>query len=251
MRLKSLLGAILDLILPPKCLKCSQRVDSAHNICPECWKNITFITDPKCFICGLPFDIETNNEKILFNESLCGVCEKGGRSFDRAVSALRYDDESRKMIISYKHQDRTEYAKYFAKLLEQAGKELFDNVDIIIPVPLHRNRLITRRFNQSALVSHALARELCVEHKPQLLLRTKNTPPQQGNSNKRSINVKGAFNISPKDASQIKDTNILLIDDVYTTGATAENCAKTLKRNGAKAVYVLTIYRALQPQSTI
>lgn len=248
-RIESFFGVVLDLILPPKCLKCAVRVDTAHNICPDCWKELTFITDSKCFVCGFPFGIETTMGNDIFQENLCGVCQKVGRSFDKAVSALRYDDESRNMIIAFKHQDRTEYATYFTKLLKQAGKELFNNIDIVIPVPLHKKRLITRRFNQSALLSYMLARDLCLEHKPELLIRTKDTPPQQGNSNKRSINVKGAFKINPKDLSFVKGKNILLIDDVYTTGATAENCSKALKKGGAKAVYVLTIFRTAQLQN--
>lgn len=240
---------LLDLLLPPKCLKCSVRVDQAHSICPECWKELHFITDPKCICCGYPFEISLGNDYSALGEQRCGACQKVERSFDRAVSALRYDDDSRQMIIGFKHQDKVEYAVYFTKLLNQAGATFFDNVDLIIPVPLHKKRLLSRRYNQSALLSRLLAREHRITHYAELLERTKNTPPQQGNLNKRSKNVRGAFKVGSNYKNVIKNKTILLIDDVYTTGSTAENCARALKKAGAEAVYVLTVFRVISPQN--
>jgi len=246
---KSLMLSLLDLILPPKCLKCAARVEQAHNICPDCWKDLHFISDPKCSCCGYPFEFDLGNDSSLFDENICGACQKTTRSFDCAVSALRYDDDSRQMVIGFKHQDKPEYAAYFAKLLKQAGTNLFADTDIIIPVPLHRKRLFTRRYNQSALLTRILARDLSISHFTALLVRTKNTPPQQGNLNKRFKNVSGAFRVAPKFKNKIKNKNVLLVDDVYTTGSTAENCAKSLKRAGADKVYVLTVFRVIAPQN--
>lgn len=246
---KSLAHSLLDMILPPKCLKCAMRVEQAHNICPDCWKDLHFIADPKCSCCGYPFGFDMGNDYSALGENKCGACQKTSRSFDIAVSALRYDDESRQMIIGFKHQDKLEYANYFTKLLKQAGTKLFEDTDIIIPVPLHQKRLFTRRYNQSALITNLLARELSIDHYPDLLVRTKNTPPQQGNLNKRFKNVAGAFKVAPNFKNNIKCKNILLVDDVYTTGSTAENCAKVLKRAGAEKVYVLTVFRVISPQN--
>lgn len=189
------------------------------------------------------------NDYSALGENKCGACQKTSRSFDQAVSALRYDDESRQMVIGFKHQDKPEYAKYFAKLLKQAGTDLFADTDFIIPVPLHQKRLFTRRYNQSALLTNILARELSINHYPDLLMRTKNTPPQQGNSNKRFKNVAGAFKVASNLKKDIQHKNILLVDDVYTTGSTAENCAKVLKRAGANKVYVLTVFRVISPHT--
>ncbi|MCC3861805.1 ComF family protein [Pseudemcibacter aquimaris] len=238
---------MLDLILPPKCLKCASRVDVAHSICPDCWKELQFLTGNKCACCGYPFGIDATVDYSLVGETLCGVCAKGPRHFDRAISALRYDDESRDMVIGFKHNDRTEYARYFTKLLQMAGKDLIEQSDIVAPVPLHKRRLLNRRYNQSALLSARLAFDAGLKHEPELLIRTKNTPPQQGNLNKRQKNVSGAFRMKVK--KDIKDKNILLIDDVYTTGATVENCARVLKKAGAGSVNILTVFRVIAPQS--
>ena len=238
----------LDVLLPPKCLKCSARVSSAHNICPDCWKDIHFISDPKCVGCGFPFGDELGTDFSALGETYCAACQKSPRHFDRAVSALRYDDDSRVMILGFKHQDKTEYTRYFSKLLRHAGKDFWHDADIIVPVPLHKNRLLSRRYNQSALLSKCLSGMVGIDHRPEALIRVKNTPPQQGNLNKRSKNVKGAFKVS--DHAKIKDKTVILIDDVYTTGATADNCAIALKKAGAKQVFLLTIYRVISPLTT-
>lgn len=239
---------LLDVLLPPKCLKCAARVDSAHAICPDCWKDIQFLTDPRCIVCGYPFGLEMGTDYSLIGESACGACQNVKRSFTKAVSALRYDDDSRQMIIGFKHHDRLEYAKYFSNLLKFAAADLIEKSDLIVPVPLHNRRLIQRRYNQSAVLSQMLARETHIRHEPQLLQRTKNTPPQQGNINKRSLNVRGAFKVSNRHKHLIKEKSILLIDDVYTTGATVENCAKALKHAGAEEVFVATVFRVVSPQ---
>ncbi len=245
----SLGQVILDLILPPKCLNCDCRVDQAHNICPDCWKKLHFISDPKCRCCGYPFEPDLSLNYHALGESLCGQCQVLSRSFERAASALRYDDESRKMIIGFKHNDRLEYLDYFVKLLRQAGADIFPGVDYIVPVPLHKKRLLHRRYNQSALLSRALSKKLDVDHAPEFLVRTKNTPPQEGNLNKRAVNVRGAFKVGPHYQKLARGKKILLIDDVYTTGATVENCAKAIKKAGAAEVYVLTVFRVISPQN--
>ena len=174
--IKNLSHKALDIALPPKCLKCAARVDQAHNICPDCWKELHFISDPKCSCCGYPFGFEMGIDYNAIGENRCGACQNRDRSFDKAVSALRYDDDGRAMIIGFKHQDKLEYARYFAKLLKQAGSDIFKQTDLIIPVPLHKRRLLKRRYNQSALLSAILARDLYIDHAPELLIRTKNTP---------------------------------------------------------------------------
>lgn len=248
-RTKSAMIAMLDLILPPKCLNCAARIDRAHNICPDCWKDIQFITDPYCCICGYPFAVEMVADYTAVGASHCGACLKTERSFDKAVSALRYDDYSSKMIIGFKHNDRLEYAQYFAKLLKQAGAGMIHDVHVIIPVPLHKNRLSKRRYNQSAVLSNILAGDMGIEHEPDILQRVKDTAPQKGNLNKRKKNIRGAFKIDKNKKARIKDKNILLIDDVYTTGSTVEGCSKKLKKAGAAKVYILTIFRVVSPQN--
>lgn len=241
---------LIDLILPPKCLSCSALINEAHNICADCWKELHFISEPRCASCGYPFGSEMSHiDFSTIGESLCGACQKKPRIFDKAISALRYDDHSKKMIIGFKHHDKLEYATFFAKLLRQAGTKIFDDIDIIIPVPLHKKRLFKRRFNQSAIVSNILSNYIEKPHEPTILIRSKNTPPQTGNMNKRSKNVQGAFKVVSKYKGKLTGKNILLIDDVFTTGATIENCSKSLKKAGAGKIYVLTIFRVIAPRA--
>lgn len=236
---------VLNVLLPPKCLKCGSRVSDAHNICPDCWKGLYFISDPKCVICGFPFGTEFGSDFSVIGEAFCAACQKSPHAFNKANAALRYDDESRSMILGFKHQDRTEYTQYFTKILYQAGRDFWQDADILVPVPLHRKRLLKRRYNQSALLSESLAKKTGLSHIPEALERIKNTPPQQGNLDKRSKNVKGAFKANLN--IDLKGKNIVLIDDVYTTGSTADNCAKALKRAGAEKVYLLTVFRVISP----
>jgi len=236
---------VLNILLPPKCLKCGSRVVDAHNICPDCWKDLYFISDPKCACCGFPFGSDLGNDYSVLGETFCAACQKSPHSFDKANAALRYDDESRSMILGFKHQDRTEYTQYFTKLLYQAGYDFWHDANVLVPVPLHKKRLISRRYNQSALLSESLARKTGLFHYPEALERIKNTPPQQGNLKKRSQNVKGVFKATL--GVELKDKNIVLVDDVYTTGSTADNCAKALKKAGAKKVYLLTVFRVISP----
>lgn len=246
--LKTLARQLLDILLPPKCLNCAKRVESPHAICPDCWKDIHFISDPKCTVCGYPFGVEMSSEIGLTGKNECATCFQTERAYTKAISAIRYDDESRKMIIGFKHNDRLEYAQFFVNLLKIAGQNIFDECDIIVPVPLHRKRLLNRRYNQSAVLSRLLARELFIEHEPEALKRTKNTPPQQGNKNKRHLNVRGAFSIKSKFENKIREKRVLLIDDVYTTGATVEYCARALRRAGAEKIFVATVFRTVSPQ---
>lgn len=239
---------VLDVLLPPKCLKCSTRLADAHNICPNCWKNLHFISDPKCNGCGFPFGSELGVDYSILGETYCAACQTSPHTFDMAASALRYDDESRSMVIGFKHQDRTEYTQYFSKIIRQAGRDFWNDADILVPVPLHKRRLLSRRYNQSALLSECLSRQLGIPHIPEALERTKNTPPQQGNLNKRSKNVRGAF--KAKKYVDLEGKNIVLIDDVYTTGSTADSCAKALKAAGANKVYLLTVFRVISPVTT-
>lgn len=236
---RQIIDPLLDLLLPPRCLKCAVVVDRAHGLCPDCWKELVFLEGPACKGCGYPFDYNVG-EGIL-----CAACQRTSRKFDRARAALRYDDACRSMVIGFKHSDRTEYARYFATLLYQAGRSMFTDAHMILPVPLHKRRLFQRRYNQAALMSHYLSEKTGVAVFQRLLQRTKHTPPQEGGIKKRKKNVSGAFRLAPN--MSVRDKNIILVDDVFTTGATAEGCAALLKRKGAARVDVLTLCRVIRP----
>ncbi len=235
---------LLDHLLPPRCLSCGTGAQDAGRVCANCWKKLTFIQGPICRCCGYPFDFDH-----LMEHSLCGSCCVKMPAFDLARAALRYDDGSRRMILSFKHGDRTEYADFFARLLIQASHQLDLSNALVIPVPLHKQRLRARRYNQAALIAKVFAEKKALPYCPDMIIREKHTPPQQGNYSLRKKNLAGAFRI--KDIykndfggkNDFRGRKIILIDDVYTTGATAGACARILKRGGCGPVTILTVTR--------
>jgi len=236
---------LLDFVFPPLCGKCRVPVAQAHNLCSACWKKIVFISEPLCVRCGFPFEFDAGSQ------SLCASCQQRLPSFDRARALMRYDTASRDPILALKRADRLDLVPAFARWLASSGRELIDQADIIVPVPLHRRRLWRRRFNQSALIAYAIGR---LRQKPVnclLLSRTRPTPSQgdMSSANARRRNVQGAFRVTSDQLDHVKGRTILLIDDVLTTGATVEACARSLKRAGAARVFVLALARVVRPLS--
>ena len=230
---------ILDFILPPRCTSCGKRVADPGSLCSTCFGELTFITEPNCACCGLPF------EYAVSGESLCGACLQKPPAFTWARAALRYDDISSHLILSLKHSKKLENAPTITRMMRQAIAEKLDSIDLFIPVPLHRKRLFNRRFNQSALLARQLGEALSVPCNVMALQRIKATPPQVGlTRGQRKNNMRGAFYI--KDTSLIYNKNIVLVDDVFTTGATASACVKVLQKAGAASVGVLTLARVVK-----
>ncbi len=230
---------LLDQLLPPRCLSCGILVQDTGRICSDCWKGLEFLQGPACHCCGHPFEFQVE-------KSLCGNCMKKRPAYDRARAAVRYDDGSRRMIISFKHNDRTDYADFFGQLLLQAGQELDSTEAIVTPVPLHKKRLGKRRYNQAAIMGQAFAAKKAFDYIPDMLSREKHTPAQNGNYGRRKRNVAGAFELRSRYQDMIKGRSIILVDDVYTTGATVGACARTLKGAGAGRVDILTLARVCQ-----
>jgi len=240
--LRALGRRLLDVILPPHCLKCRAPIGEAGSLCADCWRGVSFISDPLCAACGLPFEVPAGPG------ALCGACLRRRPLFERARAALAYDEASRGMILAFKHADRTEAAPAFARWMARAGRDLVQVADIVAPVPLHWRRFWRRRYNQSALLAWALGRQTGLKVVPDLLERVRATPSQGGLGRlARARNVQGAFRLQARMAARVRGARVLLVDDVYTTGATAEACARTLLRAGAAAVDVLTLARVLRP----
>ena len=235
--------AALDLLFPPLCMMCRKPVGEPGALCPDCWKNVSFIDGPACTSCGLPFEFDAGAD------TRCATCLANPPAFDRACSVMRYDEFSKGPILALKRADRHDVVPAFARWLERAGRDLITDADVIVPVPLHPVRLWTRRFNQSALLAQALARRARKPYEPLALKRTRSTPSQgeMPSAKARRKNVRGAFRVEANRAAAVKARKVLLIDDVLTTGATVDACARALKRAGASKVAVLTLARVARP----
>jgi ComF family protein len=234
-----LASSVIDILLPPRCLACGAAVTAAATLCADCWRGLTFLSAPCCACCGLPFEFD------LGESALCGDCVRRQPAFDRARAALRYDDASRKLILGFKHGDRLHPAPAFGQWLKRAGADLIGDADLAVPVPLHWTRLFARRYNQAAILALALRAAGGPPVAPDALIRTRRTRPQgKGNREARRRNVAAAFALKPGIA--VEDKRIVLIDDVFTTGATASECARLLKRRGAARVDVLTLARTVR-----
>jgi ComF family protein len=226
---------VLDLMFPPHTL---DRAGLAQSIglSAEAWTRVTFIGEPVCDGCGAPFEYELGER--------CAACLACARAFDRARAAVLYDDASRDLILQFKHSDRTDLAGLFVGWIGRAAEDLLREADAIAPVPLHPSRLLARRFNQAAEIARPLARRHHIAYLPDVLVRAKRTESQAGKSGAaRRRNVAGAFSTRRGRLRRIEGRRVLLVDDVLTTGATAEACARALKAAGASAVDVAVIAR--------
>lgn len=211
-------------------------------MCGDCWREIDFIRPPQCAACGLPFEYDHGVNAV------CGACARQRPLFGRARAAMRYGDVSARLIIGFKHGDRTHGAPAFARLMARAGSDLLPEADLIVPVPLHRWRLAARRYNQAAVLARALARLCEVPAAVDHLLRIRRTSSQgRMSASARTRNVRGAFAVRAAAASGIEGRRLLLVDDVFTTGATVAECSRVLLEAGAGAVDVLTLARTVAP----
>lgn len=230
----------LDLVLPPRCAACSCLVTTAGTVCTPCWLSLTFLGPPLCERCGVPFVFAPAGPMI------CGACIATPPPFQRARSALLYDEASKPLILGFKHQDRTFAVAGYAAWMARAGAPLLREADLVAPVPLHRWRLFRRGFNQAALLIQALRRHTAIAPGYRLLVRQRATPPQGLLSrDQRRDNVRGAFALNPAHAARVPGRSILLVDDVLTSGATVGECARVLLKGGAARVDVLTLARAV------
>jgi ComF family protein len=239
--LRRLAGTALNAVLPPLCLSCRAEVDEAGALCAACWDKIAFLAPPLCAACGFPFDYDPGGP------ALCGACTRRLPDYGRARAVMRYDEASRALVLGFKHGDRTHGAPAYGRWMARAGTELLREADLVVPVPLHWLRLFRRRYNQAALLAQAVARTAGVPVAVDLLARRRPTPSQGHlSAAARRRNVRGAFTVRPRRAALVRDKRIVLIDDVLTTGATAESCARALIRAGAAAVDVVVLARVVK-----
>ncbi len=235
----TLLKPVIDFALPPRCPICGITVDLDHHFCLTCWRSLDFLGEPFCHGCGVPFAYERPAD------SLCATCLAHPPEHDGVRAVVRYDDISSLIAMRLKYGSRLGLANLIAKNLERFAKDICERT-LIIPVPLHRWRLWTRGFNQSVLIGRALSKSLDVPMSLDAVLRSKATPPLRSmSSKKRQKTVGNAFALSAHSKALISGRPILLIDDIYTSGATTNACAKLLKRAGASQVLVFCWARVL------
>lgn len=231
---------VLNALLPPRCLACTAVVDDAGALCGDCFGRMTFVAPPLCAACGAPFE-----EPAVTEGSLCGACIAAPPGYARARAVFLYDESSRGLVLKLKHGDRTDAAVHLARWMQRSGVELLSGCDVIVPVPLHRWRFLLRTYNQSALLANALGKLAGKTVAVDALRRIKATPSQGGLSRTARVrNVGGAFTVR----GDIVGKRVLLIDDVFTTGATAEACTRVLRDAGAAAVDVLVLARVPAPR---
>lgn len=217
-------------------------MDSPGMVAPEAWAGLSFIAAPYCKACGFPFEFSGAGD------ALCAACIAEPPEFSAARAALVYNDASRDFILGFKHGDQTQSVVTMAPWIKAAGVDILSRADVIVPVPLHRWRLLRRRYNQAALIGRAVAKEMKIAFCADALIRTRATVTQGHlNANERKKNVRSAFEMHPKCGAVIAGRKIVLIDDVYTTGATVSECAKALLKAGAADVAVLTLARVVRP----
>lgn len=235
-RLSKLSAAIADTIMPPVCLGCEMRLDAHDALCPACWRTIEFIRPPLCNRLGIPLPYDTGGIMVS------AAAEADPPDYDRARAVARFEGLMRNLVHDFKFRDTHDARKLFGRWLSEAGKELISDCDLIVPVPLARRRLISRRFNQSQLLAREIAERSGKPIETFALVRTRATKAQVGLTRlERRKNVAGAFAVPESGLGAIAGRRVLLVDDVVTTGATASAAARALKKAGAGQVDVLAL----------
>jgi ComF family protein len=242
------LDLLVDWLYPPRCRGCGSRIQGrdAECFCPACWREIQLITHPLCHVCGRPFPDAAGADH------LCGGCLSRPPEFTQARAWACYPREEaaehplRQVIQRFKYGRKVSLGKPLGRVLAQGCRLWLEQwkVDVLIPVPLHPKRLRWRGFNQCVLLGRELSRVFDLPLDPFLLKRKVETPPQtQLSEEERRKNVRGAFFVNPD--KSVETRSVLLLDDVYTSGATVNECSRCLKKAGATEVYVLTLARAV------
>jgi len=229
----------LDIALPTLCVSCREPVHG-EGVCASCWAKLSFIAPPFCPRLGIPFVYDPGPE-MLSMEAIASP-----PAYQRARAAVRYDDVARTLVHALKYQDRTDLAPAMGRWMARAGKELLDEADVLVPVPLHWRRGWSRRYNQSGALARMISRQSGVKLAAEALCRIRPTEQQIGLSRpQRASNVQGAFKVAAERRAEIAGRRVILVDDVLTTGATTDACARALLRARAAQVDVLVFARVV------
>jgi ComF family protein len=229
----------LDIALPTLCVSCREPVDG-EGVCAACWAKLSFIAPPFCPKLGIPFVFDPGPE-MLSMEAIANP-----PAYARARAAVRYDDVARTLVHALKYQDRTDLAPAMGRWMARAGRELLKEADVLVPVPLHWKRAWGRRYNQSGALARIIERQSGVKLSTEALKRIRPTQQQIGLTRpQRASNVQGAFKVATERQSEIAGRRVVLIDDVLTSGATLDACARALLRAKAASVDALVFARVV------
>jgi ComF family protein len=229
----------LQLLYPPQCISCAAPVQSDFGLCADCWRETSFIAGLVCDQCGGPLPGQDADERAL-----CDDCMTIARPWDRGRAALMYAGNGRNLVLALKHGDRMDLARPAAAWMTKAAQPILKPGMLVVPVPLHWMRLFRRRYNQAALLSRGITRSAGLEHCPDALQRKRSTGNQDGKTrDARFANLVGAFTVPKAREPRVRDRDVLLVDDVMTSGATFAAASEALFSAGARSVSVLALAR--------
>lgn len=229
----------LRVLYPHQCLSCHRMVESALALCGACWRDTPFIGGVQCCKCGAGLPGEDDGSEVL-----CDDCMRTARPWRRGSAVLSYADNARRLVLALKHGDRQDIVTPAAGWMAEAARPMVTSQTLVIPVPVHWTRLVSRRFNQSALLARAVARQLGVGFFPDALIRPKRTPAQDGmTAEQRFANLRAAIRPHPRRGMRLGGRPVLIVDDVMTSGATFAATTEACHAAGARDVCVIALAR--------
>ena len=234
------LKSFVEFLFPAACPLCDAPVSTHGELCGDCWCAFAWIDGAKCSVCGYPFSSELD----LGASPMCAVCAAGNNEMDLIRSASVYDDASRAAMLPFKHGGRIAYSRFMSRAMIWSLRDVDADFDVVMPVPLARRRLIHRTYNQATLLGHQIARAAGKPLDVDSVRRRHRPDMGRMNAHQRKENIRGVFTVVNPD--KIRDKKILLVDDVFTSGATLNELHRVLIRAGARSVCGVTFARVVK-----
>jgi len=236
----TILRQIADTLYPPECMVCDRPVADAQMLCAACWSESHLIDGTTCDRCGVPMPVALRADQTIH----CDACLAGSLTWDRGRAAAIYAGSTRALVLALKHGDKPDIALALGRWMSRAAADLIAECDVIVPIPLHWRRFLSRRYNQSAELSRVIARKSGAAHRPDILNRIRPTAMQRARSAaQRAKNVDSVFAVPPHMVEFVRGQRILLVDDVLTTGSTLNAATTALRRSGAAQVSTVVFAR--------